>query len=71
MYLGICLLKKCFKFQIDAKIQIFSRIILANDYKCPYLCNDYKRNLLKIRININFKNIQLCQSTQEHRQKRI
>jgi rubrerythrin len=55
MYLGICLLKKCFKFQIDAKIQIFSRIILANDYKCPYLCNDYKENLLKIRININFK----------------
>ena len=32
MYLGISLLKKCFKFQIDAKIQIFSHRILVSDY---------------------------------------
>ena len=36
------LLKKCFDFKIVAKIQIFSKIILASDYKFRYLCNDFK-----------------------------
>ena len=31
MYLGIDLLKKCLEFKIDAKLQIFSKIILASD----------------------------------------
>ena len=53
MYLGISLLKKCFKFQIDAKIQIFSHRILVNDYKTLYLCSDYTFVLIERTTNIN------------------
>ena len=53
MYLGMVLLKKCFLFKIDAKIQIISYKILVYDYKMEYFCNDYRIKQYKITTNIN------------------